>query len=403
MSSAECFVRHLKRQTDRAISAAFVRLAGDPSAQACFSELLHCARRRAPRLLEAPVLDSRHDGIETLVNLARFRDAHIRTIGTWPGSPESWRAVVTSLAQHLIAKYPVPVFLAGVWYGTDDEFSHSKREWFVAHSRGSSFRSLNLPIRMTRRMEHIFLASGDHFSIEYAMRRAELIGLGADVPLVTAVLAARPALNLNHSDFWRTAWHFLITHKREIDADQVAPLIDFLHAVRYETIAIHTADGIIVRKPLFPNFSLKGRTLKSVTRLMEQWHGNVGWGEEGLSWGPSNIRPLIQEIPNADPSEPHTFWELTELTNSGQLRTEGTALQHCVASYSYGCWKGRSRIWSLRRRRGLSFKSVVTVEVNPANRTIIQARGFRNRWVSGRPLSVLRLWAAKEGLHLATL
>jgi len=42
------------------------------------------------------------------------------------------------------------------------------------------------------------------------------------------VLAARPAFNLHYGDFWRTVWHFLITHKREIDADEVASLIDFL-------------------------------------------------------------------------------------------------------------------------------------------------------------------------------
>lgn len=403
MSSADFLVRHLKRQTDRAVSAAFVRLAGDQSAQACFSELLQRARTRAPRLFEAPAVNSRHEGIEALLNLARFRDAHTRRIGTWSGSVQSWRPAVNSLAQHLIAKYQVPVFLAGAWYATDDDFGDRKREWFVAHSRGASFRSLNLPIRMTRRMEHIFLASSDHFSIEYAMRRAELIGLGADAPLVNAVLAARPSLDLHHGDFWRTAWHFLIAQKRQINGDQVAPLIDFLHTVRHEPITIQAADGMSVRRPLFPNFSLKGRTLQSVTRLMEQWHGNVGWGEEGLSWQPSNIRPLVQEMPNNDPNSPHTVWELTELTSTGQLRAEGTALQHCVASYSNGCWKGRSRIWSLRRRKGLSYKSVVTVEVNPANRMIIQARGFRNRQVSGRPLSILRLWAAKEGLHLATL
>ena len=42
MSSAEHFVRHHKRQIDRAISAAFVRLAADESARACFAELLQC-------------------------------------------------------------------------------------------------------------------------------------------------------------------------------------------------------------------------------------------------------------------------------------------------------------------------------------------------------------------------
>ena len=402
MSSAEHFVRHHKRQIDRAISAAFVRLAADESARACFAELLACVRVRAPRLLEAPVVDGRHHGIEALVNLAGFRDAHIRTIATWSGSDQSWRAVVNSLAQHLITKYRVPVFLAAAWYATDDVFGERKREWFVAHSRGASFRSLNLPIRMTKRMEHTFLTSCDHFSIEYAMRRAELIGLGADVPLVNAVLAARPALDLHHGDFWRTAWHFLVAHMRGINGDQVAPLIDFLHTVRHESIAIDTADGIVMRGPLQPYFSLKGRTLQSVTRLMEQWHRNVGLAEGGFSWEPSKIRPLVQETPNDDPTVPPTIWELTELTSSGQLRAEGKALQHCVASYGYGCWKGRSRIWSLRRRRGLSYKSVVTVEINPASRTVTQARGFRNRRVSGRPLSILQLWAAKEGLHLAT-
>ena len=162
MSSAEHFVRHHKRQTDRAISAAFVRLTADEPARACFAELLQSVRLRAPRLLEARVVDGRHHGIEALANLARFRDAHIRTIATWPGSDQSWRAVVNSLAQHLITKYRVPVFLAAAWYATDDVFGDSKREWFVAHSRGASFRSLNLPIRMTKRMEHIFLTSCDH-------------------------------------------------------------------------------------------------------------------------------------------------------------------------------------------------------------------------------------------------
>ena len=401
MSSAGHFVRQHKQQTDRAISAAFVRLAADQPARECFAELLHCVRFRAPQLLEAPVIDGRHPGIEASLNLAKFRDAHLRSVAAWSGCDRSWPAVANSLAQHLITKYRVPVFLSAAWYATDDAFGDRKREWFVAHSRGASFRSLNLPIRMTRRMEHVFLASCDHFTIEYAMRRAELVGLGADVQLVNAVLAARPSLDLHNGGFWRTAWHFLVAHSREINGDHVAPLIDFLHSVRHESIAIDTADGIVMRPPPIPNLSLKGRTVQSVMRLMEEWHRNVGSAEGGFSWEPSRIRPLTHETPSHDPAVPPTIWELTELTSSGQLRAEGTALQHCVASYGHGCWKGRSRIWSLRRRRGLSYKSVVTVEINPASRAIIQARGFRNRRASGRALNILQMWAAKEGLRLA--
>jgi hypothetical protein len=64
-----------------------------------------------------------------------------------------------------------------------------KRGWFIAHARGASFRSLNLPIVMTRNMEHILLASHDHLAIEYAIRRAELLALGAPAEVVQAVLS----------------------------------------------------------------------------------------------------------------------------------------------------------------------------------------------------------------------
>ena len=251
-------------------------------------------------------------------------------------------------------------------------------------------------------MEHVFLASPDHFGIEYAMRRAEMLGLGATSPLADAVLAARPALDLHHGDFWRTAWLLLIPHPWENDTGQVAPLIDFLHAVRHERVAVDTADGIVLREPPLPHFSLKGRTVRSVLRLMADWHRNLGLGIGGLTWERSRLRPIVLEVPHEDQSRPATFWELAELTNSAQLRAEGAALQHCVASYSYACWQGRSRIWSIRRRCNLSIRPVLTVEVDPRSRTVVQARGFRNRRASGRALNVLQTWAARENLRLAT-
>ena len=47
---------------------------------------------------------------------------------------------------------------------------------------------------------------------------------------------------------------------------------------------------------------------------------------------------MVVETPQEDPSAPPVSWELTELTDSAQLRAEGVALQHCVASYSHSCW-----------------------------------------------------------------
>ena len=107
-------------------------------------------------------------------------------------------------------------------------------------------------------MEHIFLGSRDHFGIEYALRRAELLGLGADQPLTDAVVATRSALDLDDGEFWRTVWLFLIANSGSIDLAQVGPIIDFVHAVRHERVAIDTADGIVIREPPQPQFSFEG-------------------------------------------------------------------------------------------------------------------------------------------------
>jgi hypothetical protein len=400
VSRAEHFVRHYRQQTDHAIRQAYVRLDTDPTVTATFHELLHCARSRARRLLDAPVVNGHHPSIEALVNLSRFRWAHIRALPDWPGTPASWRPAVCSLAQHLIGKHAVPAFLAASWYATDDAYAENKRAWFVAHAHGASFRSLDLPIVMTRKMEHIFLASHDHVGIEPAMRRAELLSLGASDDVVGAVLATRLATDLRNGEFWRTVWTFLIANARAIDPGQIGPVIDFIQTMRHEQVAIETPDGIVMQDPPRPSFSMKGRTAQSILRLMQDWHRSLGVGSGGLTWAASPLRPLLVEEPSQDPSVPPTVWHLMELTNGAQLRTEGRALHHCVGSYADRCFRGASRIWSLRARRGEKVRHVLTIEVDMKRRTVVQARGWGNRAAAGKPLRLLQEWSARERLRL---
>jgi len=401
VSSAERFVRHHRRQTDRAISQAYTRLATDAIATATFHELLHCARNRAGRLLDAPVVNDDHPGVEALANLSQFTWAHIRAVADWPGTSAPWRPALRSLAQHLIGKYPVPAFLAASWCATDDAYAEQKRQWFVAHARGASFRSLDLPLAMTRKMEHIFLASSDHLAIEHAMRRAELLALGASDELVRAVLATRSATDLAHSPFWRTMWLFLIGNASAIDSAQIGPMVDFVQAIRHERLAVETPDGIVLRDPPRPSFSMRGRTAQSMRRLMQDWHRSLGLSSGGLTWTPSTLRPMVIEEPPQDPSAPPGVWQLMELTNGAQLRTEGTALHHCVASYADRCWRGASRIWSLRVQRGEKVRHVLTIEVDMKRRAVIQARGWGNRAPSGTALRLLQAWSFRERLRLA--
>jgi hypothetical protein len=229
---------------------------------------------------------------------------------------------VSSLAHHLICDYKVPVFLASSWHAADAA-ADKKRGWFIAHSRGASFRSLDLPIVMTRRMEHIFLASQDHLPIEQAIRRAELFALGATAEFVKAIMSTRLATNLHHGEFWRTVWIFLIANSGDVDPTRIGPMIDYIQAVRHDRIRIETQGGMMEFDPPLPAFSMKGRTVQSMLGLMRDWHKSLGGGSAAFSWIRSPFQPLQFEEQSQDSSERPRRWQMMELTNSAQLRSEG--------------------------------------------------------------------------------
>lgn len=397
MSWSELSVRHHRRETDCAIRGAFAQLAADPVALKTFHELLLCARQRASHLFEAPMESGRHLGVEALLHLSRFRSSHVRDLAGWQGTTGSWRVAVSLLAHQLICKYRVPVFLSSAWYAADSA-AERKRRWYVAHARGASFRSLNLPMAMTRKMEHIFLGSADHLPIEYALRRAELAALGVPAGFAREILATRLAMDLRHSEFWRTLWRFLIAHAGGVDPSQIGPIIDYIQTVRHERITAMTRDGTVELDPPQPAFSMKGRTIQSIQRQMHAWHRNLGENTAGVSWARSPYESLLFEESSRDGSEVPERWQLLELTNSNQLRSEGAALHHCVASYADRCCRGTSSIWSLRLWRGEKVRSVLTIEIDPRRRAVVQVRGYANRAASGKPLRLLADWAVRERL-----
>ena len=388
-----CFAQEHKWQVDRAIHRACVQLASDPAVFHTFQELLLCARMRAPRWFEAPVRDGHHPGVDALANLSRLRIVHIRSVAEWEGSGASWRCAVASLARHLVCQYSVPVFLSSAWYATDAN-GYKKRGWFVAHSRGAAFRSLKVPIAMTRKMERIFLASQDHLPIEAALRRAELLGLGAPLEIVYAVMSTRLGTDLRDSEFWRTVWMFLIANAPDIDTAQIGPMIDYIQAVRQD----RAGNGMAAFGVPQQAFSMKGRTAQSMLRMMRDWHRSLGRGVASLSWIRSPFEPLSLEEPARERWESPRRWQMVELINSAQLRSEGTALRHCVASYADRCHRGVSSIWSLRFVQAKRINHVLTVEIDPRRRAIVQARGRANCPASGKPRRLMEEWAAREKL-----
>nr|HEX4315706.1 hypothetical protein [Kofleriaceae bacterium] len=357
----DTFRRHARLRADADIHRVFASLrgrAGSLAGPRWFARLVRVARGAVPA--------------SALAALLPFARVFVRPPETWPVVRGHPLVVAHALASHLLASYPVPRFLASAWLADDA----APRAWFVAHARGARFRSLALPIAMTRRMEHAFLATPDHLSIAHALRRAEVLGVGGSPELARAVLATRLGDGFPEPARWRAALAWLARCGDDVDLAHVPAIIEFVHA------HLHDLD-------------LRGRTVPSVMRLVRAWQRELARTRgPNLRWASSGWRAFACDD-----------YEIVELLDSTALAAEGRAMRNCVADYTRLCAFRRSSIWALRRRA----LSVLTIEVRVARRTImasapgpgmiVQVKGPANAPPACHHLDVVRAWARREGLR----
>lgn len=401
MSHDALFVRHQRRFTDDAIGEVYSRCLSGESGLAEFEKLLTVVRRMARGVLQAPPVQGRHLGIVALANLSRFSDRFVRDPETWAGFEGCLAGAIASLAQHLFGRYRIPPFLAKAWYAVDDR-GELKRKWYVAHAQGGSFRSVAPELQMTRAMEDVFLKTADHLEIAAGLRRAELVSLGADPPLIEAVMATLLAFELENAEFWRSLLLLLTAFRSRLPLHQVGPMVDFLHAIRHQRVEARGETGMVIIEPPRPDFSLRGRTLTSLLRLVSAWHRGleVPNGSD-FTWSSSDATGMSFAVEPRDPEAPLVRFEIRELTSASTLAWEGRRLGHCVAVYARKCLVRQASIWSLRRFVGDGpARPIATIEVDPNRRRIVQLRGIRNRWVTGAPERYVREWASRERLFM---
>ena len=403
--ATQFFHRHTRVCLDAAVRRALDSLAPRPAVRRAFARLLTVVHARSDLLRVPPDRDGAFPHVDALVNLARFHRDALAGAYDWEGACGHPRPVVHSLAGHLLGRYPTPRFLGSVWFGGNSMAERLRRGWFVQHARGRRFRTLSLPLAMTRRMEHAFLHSPDHLDVDRALRRAEVLGLGGSPELANAVIATRLGRSFEHGAAWRQAIAWLVRWSDDLDLAQVGPIIDYLQAVRHEPTRVRTPGGPSFRGPLQPDLSLTGRSLDSLWRDVTARLAMIGvpGDRPKLSWSKSRWNDLVVGGKGAS-GRARIQWRLVELLDSNQLREEGISMRHCVATYAQRCAGGASTIWSLRRHRIDEYGAddrgwpTLTIEVEPRTATIVQLGGRR---VSGERLAILRAWAARERLAFA--
>lgn len=214
------------------------------------------------------------------------------------------------------------------------------------------------------------------------------------------IASTRLGRSFEAEDFWLTVIRFLVGHP-EIDLAHVGPVVEYLHHRKFVPEEALAEDGEwLDLGPPQPDLAMKGRTPRALLRLVAVWQRSPKHPRKlaSLRWLPSAIGAYRQI--ERDDSDGLRCWTIRELTRGDELRREGEAMRHCVATYAGACARRATSIWSMRfENNGRRFR-VMTIEVDPATRTISQARRRGNAPPNEKALGVLRRWADREGLRL---
>ncbi|MEW4568277.1 PcfJ domain-containing protein [Tautonia sp. JC769] len=399
MSTSRSYREFAKSNIDEAIRLALAE-SGGVKARRALSRMIWTVQGRSDLLRPA-----RHAGrsdaemlrriVRGLAALLGFRASWLRPLEEWEPRGERARGVFSSLAHHLLANYPVPAVLHAAWFEEAGYWAYRQQHWFHHVGMGRSLRSAGFPIALTRRMAHEFSNAPAHVEVGFALRWAEVRGLGGSEALANAVASTRLKREFLGQEFWRSLIHLLL-NARGLELGQITPIVEYLYHQKFaQRTVIIGEDTELSIDPPRPDLSIKGCTAASLVRRAREWEAErrpEGPVRRRFAWDRSGIREF-----QGDRTEGKA-WTIRELLDSDDLAAEGKAMKHCVATYTEFCVKRRSTIWSLGLEGPDGRRRLATIEVDPSTKTVVQASMKCNEEPDEPCRSIVREWASREGL-----
>jgi hypothetical protein len=403
MRAARAAIRSPRQQVQRAMAGEHSGVIGD-----VFFGWLKTARRvhqeALGRLLDV-LLRSRSRLVEDrrfarpLCEVACRLGVAVRDVESWRVTSHNADRQMASLLRHLFAVYPMPEWFDSAWTFQTDAGSHW-RDWYIQIGQGAALRTMcDLPFPLTKRMAHCAMQAPRTLDVGQALRWGQVCGLGGSVRLADAVVATEIDTIPERQDFWTTVVHFLVNNPM-LDPRQVGPIIDYIRNRRFVAQREFDREGWHEAIPE-PNFSMKGRTVESLLRQVHAWHADltrVPRGFQNVCWPSCGISGM-RRVEGVGDNE--RLFAVTELCGSGELLIEGRAMGHCVASYAHSCAAGRSAIFSMQNFTSGIAERMVTIEVVPLRREIVQIQGRHNRLPTNLEKRLIRVWMVQARLKAA--
>jgi hypothetical protein len=347
-------------------------------------ELFGPVAQRAPRLICA----------DTLAALELVAEADwVRPPSTWQPCGKSQNRLFRSLAEHVVARFPMPPFLWTSFLANEDAPALARIAVHVG-AGGSLYQAVRsglMSVPLTRKMCHELMSRGGETRFLDAVRRVQVKAAGGDARLFRTWIATRAGRRLHAragEEFWQTvlAW---FSANPMLPQAEVAPLVDYIEHRREEA----------------PDFSIKGRSVLAMMREMRQWHGQLAREKaaSGHSFSRSGLQPMDIDRSRRDVRGNRVveIWHFREILDPKTLADEGRTMSHCVYSYARRIESGECSIWTLTLEDNTGHWRRLTIEVRPSLRQIVQARGRFNRLPEPRDILALDAWASRNKLQVS--
>ena len=405
-SRSQIFAYHMRQ-----LRFAFQNTKGDSPACRATESLFQAVIKNCA-LLE--VIDhQKWNAVAFLLRLSRYHQHWISSPSSWSPQdlsklpscnpektlPNNDRVLfdqLRSLIRHLFGKYPLPGFWDSVWFQSG-KIDFQWMDWYVELSAGKSFRSLKgLPIRLNKKAAHLSTQAPDDLQVPQAFRWAQLRAQGISDLTCKTIVKHHCATDFGNDHLWLPLFRLLPSGLEE---NQTLQLCTYVH------LRIHEYSAA-------PLYHVKGKTLKSLTREMDDFYQNH---PEYLL--PRNTKQRRtkrrQKILRWENQSKYKEWcetdiydgedySIGEICKSFQLISEGRKMNHCVGTYVRQCMNGESSIWSLRSRYDGQWKTHVTIEVNPHTDTIVQAQSYQNSEPTAEDWQRISKWARINRITFAS-
>ncbi len=330
--------------------------------------------------------------LEALACVAKEHSFFIRNIKNWKPKGRNSQKLFTSLVKHLFVKYDIPSCLTSLWFASENKLA---RTWFIDIGQGKNVSKVNhFPVPITKKEAHYFTKSPSKFTFIEAIRYGQAKTAGATNTFINRLNKTDLGKYLYpKEEFWKEVIVFLVRNNPKATAEELEIVVEYIWNQKFAKLWGQNTKGQVVQKnPSEPNFNLKGKTWNSLWKRAFEWFKVVGIiRKEPQEWA----HFIIEN--NYIKAKTGQCFVFEQLLTKQELFEEGKKMNHCVGSYSEECRTSQSVIFSMQNvlSRG---KSLVTIEVNPKRRQIIQTSRRFNDSPSVFEKEIIREWAKQNDL-----